>query len=488
MSEHVKYRTATQLLAQLAKGETTSVELVEYYFDRIAQFNGPLNAVVQQYKSSALKDAMQADKERQAGKVKGILHGLPCTIKDSFDVQGWLTTSGANHLKNNRAAQDAPSIARLRAAGMIFMGKTNVPKMTADWQTYNDLYGTTNSPWDLSRSPGGSSGGAAVALAVDFTPVEFGSDLFGSMRVPAHYTGVYAHRCSLGLVSVRGHIPGGGPEDTTEPDLSTAGPMARCAADLRLMMQAVSSFWITPPRIPDFSRYQDRKQYRVCTWFNVPNHPIDSQVEKRLQDLVEKLKAQPGVVVEEAMPNGIDPEQLFDVAVKLSGRLVGTALNARQRLTAGLASLGFRLLSHVQDVPEGMASYYKGMTNDSEEQATTDRLRGEYSALIKELFSHYDVLLMPVSPVMAFHHMQQPVNKRKLKINGTAYSYNEHLFWNMLPTVFGLPATIYPLAKPEGEFPCAIQIISGHFKDDIAIDFAEFCEGITGGFTQPEGY
>ena len=204
MSEHVKYRTATQLLAQLAKGETTSVELVEYYFDRIAQFNGPLNAVVQQYKSSALKDAMQADKERQAGKAKGILHGLPCTIKDSFDVQGWLTTSGANHLKNNRAAQDAPSIARLRAAGMIFMGKTNVPKMTADWQTYNDLYGTTNSPWDLSRSPGGSSGGAAVALAVDFTPVEFGSDLFGSMRVPAHYTGVYAHRCSLGLVSVRG--------------------------------------------------------------------------------------------------------------------------------------------------------------------------------------------------------------------------------------------------------------------------------------------
>jgi len=153
-------------------------------------------------------------------------------------------------LKNNRAAQDAPSIARLRAAGMIFMGKTNVPKMTADWQTYNDLYGTTNSPWDLSRSPGGSSGGAAVALAVDFTPVEFGSDLFGSMRVPAHYTGVYAHRCSLGLVSVRGHIPGGGPEDTTEPDLSTAGPMARCAADLRLMMQAVVRFGLLPRASP----------------------------------------------------------------------------------------------------------------------------------------------------------------------------------------------------------------------------------------------
>ncbi|OCG21785.1 colibactin biosynthesis amidase ClbL [Gilliamella sp. App4-10] len=488
MSDHSQYRTATELLAQLANGETTSVALVEYYFDRIAKFNESLNAVVQLNKASALKDAEQADKDRQAGKAVGILHGLPCTIKDSFDVRGWLTTSGANHLKNNRAVQDAPSIARLRAAGAIFIGKTNVPTMTADWQTYNDLYGTTNSPWDLQRSPGGSSGGAAVALAADFTPVEFGSDLFGSMRVPAHYTGVYAHRCSLGLMSVRGHMPGGGPHDTTEPDLSTSGPMARCAADLRLMMQALNSFWVKPPRIPDFSRYHAHKKYRICTWFNAVNHPLDDQVAERFRNFIEILKAQFGIEIDEAMPAGIDPEQLFDVSVKLSGRLVGTALNARQRLTAGLASLGYRLLSHVQDVPEGMASYYKGMTNDINEQDTTDRLREQYSNLLKELFSHYDILLMPVSPVVAFHHMQQPVNKRKLKINGVAYGYNEHLFWNMLPTVFGLPATIYPLAKQDGELPCAIQIVSGHFNDDITIDFAEFCEGITGGFAKPNGY
>lgn len=488
MSDQSKYRTATELLAQLAKGETTSEELVEYYFDRMAQFNGTLNAVVQEHKVAALNDAKQADKDRQAGKVLGPLHGLPCTIKDSFDVKGWLTTSGANHLKNNRAVQDAPAIARLRAAGMIFMGKTNVPTMTADWQTYNDLYGTTNSPWDLSRSPGGSSGGAAVALAVDFTPVEFGSDLFGSMRVPAHYTGVYAHRCSLGLMSVRGHMPGGGPQDTTEPDLSTAGPMARCAADLRLMMQTLSSFWVKPPRIPDFSCYRARKQYRICTWFSVVNHPLDSQVADRFRYFIEILKVQPGIEIDEAMPAGIDPEQLFDMSVKLSGRLVGTALNARQRLTAGLASLGYRLLSHVQDVPEGMANYYRGMTNNSDEQAATDRLREQYSNLLKELFSNYDILLMPVSPVVAFHHMQQPVSKRKLKINGIPYGYNEHLFWNMLPTAFGLPATIYPLAKQKNELPCGIQIVSGHFNDDITIDFAEFCESISGGFTKPDGY
>lgn len=488
MSEYSNYRSATELLALLAEGKTTSVELVQYYFDRMARFNGVLNAVVQQYKASALKEAEQADNARKLGEKVGILHGLPCTIKDSFDVQGWLTTSGARHLKNNRAVQDAPSVARLREAGAIFMGKTNVPTMTADWQTYNPVYGTTNNPWDLNRTPGGSSGGAAVALAVDFTPVEFGSDLFGSLRVPAHYTGVYSHRCSLGLMSVRGHVPGGDPQDTCEPDLSTAGPMARCAADLRLMMLALSSFWITPPRIPDFTRYHAKTRYRICTWFSAADHPIDSQVAKRFQSFVNALKMQSGIEVDEYMPAAIDPQKLFDMSVKLSGRLVGTALNARQRLTAGLASLGFKLLSYIKDVPDGMSSYYAGMTNNINEQLETDRLRMEYSNLISELFSHYDILLTPVSPVLAFHHMQQITNNRKLMINGVDYDYNEHLFWNMLPTVFGLPATIYPLAKQASELPCGIQMISGHFNDDILIDFVEFCEGISGGFSKPEGY
>ncbi|MEN1374705.1 colibactin biosynthesis amidase ClbL, partial [Pseudomonas aeruginosa] len=139
--------------------ETTSVALVNHYFSRMAQFNKPLNAVVQQHYALALEAAARADRERLEGRARGVLHGLPCTVKESFDVQGWLTTSGAHYLKDNRATQDAPSIARLRAAGAILMGKTNVPMMTADWQTYNDLYGTTHNLWDRQRSPGGSSGG-----------------------------------------------------------------------------------------------------------------------------------------------------------------------------------------------------------------------------------------------------------------------------------------------------------------------------------------
>lgn len=318
--------------------------------------------------------------------------------------------------------------------------------------------------------------------------MEFGSDLFGSLRIPAHYTGVYAHRCSLGLMSVRGHVPGGGPQATDEPDLSTAGPMARSAADLRLMMRALSTFWVEPPRIPDFSRYQAKANYRVCTWFSAPHHEIDQQIAQRFQSFIDKLRAQPGVEVDDAMPADIDPDALFDIAVKLSGRLVSTALNGRQRLTAGLAALGFRLVGKLADVPEGITSYYQGMLKDSGEQRNTDKLRHEYSRVIETLFARYDVLLTPVSPVLAFAHMQQPVRKRKLIVNGEPQDYNEHLFWNMLATVFGLPATVYPLAKTMDELPCGIQIISGHFHDDVTINFAEFCESISGGFTVPEGY
>lgn len=140
--------------------------------------------------------------------------------------------------------------------------------------------------------------------------------------------------------------------------ISTAGPMARSAADLRLMMRALSTFWVEPPRIPDFSRYQAKANYRVCTWFSAPHHEIDQQIAQRFQSFIDKLRAQPGVEVDDAMPADIDPDALFDIAVKLSGRLVSTALNGRQRLTAGLAALGFRLVGKLADVPEGITSYY----------------------------------------------------------------------------------------------------------------------------------
>lgn len=485
------YNSAIELMKLLNDGKLSSEELVKYYFNRIEKFNGKVNSVVEYDKEKALMEAVRADEYRKNGNLRGCLHGLPCTVKESFNVKGMLTTSGAEHLKDNRASENAPSIQRLCDEGAIIIGKTNVPALTADWQTYNDIYGTTSNPWDIRLTTGGSSGGSAAALAADFTSVEFGSDLCGCLRIPAHYTGVYAHRCSLGLLSVRGHIPGGNPGDNSEHDMTSAGPMGRCAADLRLMMKVLYNPWIVPKRKLDFSKnnLKNKDKIKVLAWFNEPGHDVDNKIIDRYNKFLESLTQNPQIEVEYNAPKGVSLDELLNLCMKLCGRLVGTSLTNSQRTRAGLISLGMNLSNILTNGAVGeLKDYYKGMKYDPVEQSETDMLRNEYSKKMKEVFKQYDILLSPISPVLAFSHMHQPFKRRKLKVNGNAVDYNEHLAWNALSTVLGLPATIIPLNKNENELPCGIQIISSHFHDDVTIDFAELCENITGGFKIPTGY
>ncbi|WP_281257727.1 amidase family protein [Paenibacillus donghaensis] len=488
---NLAYLAASEVIRLLEQGEVNSRQLLDYYYGRIDLVNEQLNAVVQQQRETAYAQADQADRDRAEGIKYGPLHGLPLTVKESFNVSGMLTTSGAPHLKHNRATEHAASVQRLVQAGAIILGKTNVPTMTSDWQTYNDLYGTTNNPWDISLTPGGSSGGSAAAVAADCTPVEFGSDLIGCLRIPAHYTGVYAHRCSLGMLSLKGHVPGNPPGDPSEPDLSAAGPMARSAGDLRLMMDVLYDPWVEVPVAPDFRKntLKEQPKIKVLTWFEAPGHELDDRIKRRYADFTEALSGMEGMEVSHGMPAEIQMDDLFELAMKLSGRLVGTSLNSRQRLTASLASLGLRASRLVTKAfPEGLDEYYRAMNQSEVEQEETDRLRQEYNRVITSLLQEYDVLLLPISPVLAIPHMQQAVHRRILEVNGRATGYNEHLIWNILATVFGLPATILPLPCANAELPCGIQIISGHFKDHISIDFAEVCEPLTGGFQIPPGY
>ncbi|GGF69406.1 amidase [Paenibacillus albidus] len=488
---NVAYLAASDVIRLLEQGDVTSRQLLDYYYGRMDLVNEQLNAVVQQQRETAYAQADQADRDRKEGRKHGPLHGLPLTVKESFDVSGMLTTSGAPHLKHNIAAGHAVTVQRLIQAGAIILGKTNVPTMTSDWQTYNDLYGTTNNPWDISLTPGGSSGGSAAALAADCTPVEFGSDLIGCLRIPAHYTGVYAHRCSLGMLSLRGHVPGNPPGDPSEPDLSAAGPLARSARDLRLMMDVLYDPWVDVSVAPDFRKntLKEQAKIRVLTWFEAPGHQLDERIKRRYADFTEALSGMEGVEVHHGMPPEIRMDDLFELAMKLSGRLVGTSFNSRQRLTASLASLGLRASRLVTKAfPEGLDEYYRAMNQSEGEQAETDRLRQHYNGMISSLLQEYDVLLLPISPVLAIPHMQQAVHRRALDVNGQATGYNEHLIWNIPATVFGLPATILPLNRASDELPCGIQIVSGHFKDHISIDFAEICESLTGGFQIPPGY
>ncbi|MBE9913484.1 amidase [Paenibacillus donghaensis] len=485
------YQTASDLIRNLKNGQVTSKQLVEYYFMRIDRLNPDINAVIQQQREAALQQAELADLERQAGKIRGPLHGLPLTIKESFNVKGLPTTSGAKHLRSNIAPDNAPTVQSLLNAGAIITGKTNVPTMTSDWQTYNDIYGTTNNPWDLNLSPGGSSGGSAAALAAGLTPVEFGSDLIGCLRIPAHYTGVFAHRCSLGIMSVRGHVPGSPPDDPSEPDLSAAGPLARCAADLRLMMKVLYKPWLEVPVEPDFSSntLMNKNKIKVLTWFGDTAHEVDASIKRRYEDFVSELSQKPEIEVHDQLPEDIRLDELFELAIQLSARLVGTSFNARQRMVASLASLGLRMSkAFTSAFPEGLDRYYAAMNDGSAEHRRTDQLRQEYHRKFEALFQEYDVLLMPVSPVLAIPHMQQAVHRRSLNVNGRAVGYNEHLIWNVLATVLGLPSTVMPLQYQDGELPCGIQVVSGQFQDDKTIDFAELCEEITGGFVPPIAY
>ena len=485
------YQTAADLIRSLKEEKITSKQLVKYYFARMDRFNPEINAVVQMQRELALQQAEQADIERKEGKIIGLLHGLPMTVKESFNVKGLLTTSGAKHLRNNVASSNASGVQRLLNSGVIIMGKTNVPTMTSDWQTYNDLYGTTNNPWDISLSPGGSSGGSAAALAAGLTPVEFGSDLIGCLRIPAHYTGVYAHRSSLGMLSVKGHVPGNDPLDPSEPDLSAAGPMARCANDLRLIMNVLYDPWIKVPFKPNFNKNTliNKSKIKVMTWFVDTKHDIDVKITRRYKDFVTSLSSRVEIEIHSTMPPEISIDELFEMAIRLSGRLVGSTFNSRQRMIASLASLGLRLSkTFTSAFPEGLDRYYAAMNHGTSEQRLTDQLRYEYHQKFAAFFQEYDVLLLPVSPVLAISHMHQAVHRRSLDVNGEVTGYNEHLIWNVLATVLGLPSTVIPLQHRPGELPCGIQIVSGQFQDNITIDFSEICESVTGGFQSPSAY
>ena len=231
MDQPLHYCTAHELVRMMDAGELTSEALTRALLARISTHNPPLKAIVAVNEEQALAQAREADSQRQAGISGGPLHGIPLTLKDSWQVPGMTCVSGAPVLAGHRPDHPADIVRRLQDAGAIVIGKTNVPYFTSDIQTYNDVYGTTNNPWSRERTPGGSSGGAAAALAAGLTPLEVGSDLAGSIRTPAHFCGIFGHKPSRTLVSFRGHVPGP-PGTISQPDLAEGGPMARSARDL----------------------------------------------------------------------------------------------------------------------------------------------------------------------------------------------------------------------------------------------------------------
>ena len=481
----LEYRTASELVSMLADKRVSAVELVDFAIARIEALDPKINAVVVRDFERAREAAKDADAALARGERRPLL-GLPMTVKEQFNIAGLPTTWGNPKFRDWHPDTDALAVQRLKAAGAIVIGKTNLPLGLTDWQSYNDIYGTTNNPWDLGRTPGGSSGGAAAALAAGFVPLEFGSDIGGSLRCPAHFCGIFSHKPSLELVPQRGSGPPETPVVPVRGDLSVIGPMTRSAADLALELAAVAG----PDELSDGIGYKlalptprhDRlAEFRVLVVDQHPLCPTAKSVSGALNDLAERLGKAGCQVLRNSskLPDLAQTSRVYRELLLASFSADLTQFGAaRERVEAAANALS--------PEDQSLAAFgLRGLTISHPEWIHQSRIRGAVRARWLALFDDVDVVLCPPMPTVAFPHDHSPQFARKLDIDGVKVPYNDQSVWAGLATLNGLPATTMPIGHNDSGLPIGMQIIGGYLQDRTTIAFAGLIEREFGGFTPP---
>lgn len=481
-SGELAFLSATDLAQLIQRKQVSSFELTQYYIKRIEQFDKVLNAVVVRDFERALEAAKLSDASLARGHRLGSLHGVPMTIKETFDVSGLPTTWGVPEQRDHFPLNDATVVEHLKAAGAHFMGKTNVPLRLGDWQSYNDIYGTTNNPWDTERTPGGSSGGSAAALAAGLSGLEFGSDIGGSIRNPSHFCGVYGHKPTYGIVPTLGHNPLG---VVSAPDLNVVGPMARSAEDLELALEVVagpdrfqSSGWrlaLPPPRT------RTLRGLRVAIWPNEDFVPTSAEISDRVQEVGEVL-ARAGAVVSDLARPEISPRESHSTYLNLLGsaglvNLPDEYYSVGQRATAELDANDespFATLARARALDHRSWS-------DHDEARTNLRLRW------RAFFNDWDAVICPISATTAYKHDHRPKPERILAVDAARTSHYEHYFWVGLATVAYLPSTAFPCGLSRDGLPIGLQIIGPEYGDRTTIEVARLIAHVLGGFQAPPG-
>ena len=478
------FRSAKQLAADIRRKKVGCLELLDIYLARMDKYNARLNAIVVTDRDGARRRARAADAALKKGKAWGPLHGVPMTVKESYDVVGMPTTWGAPELKDNRPSRNALAVDRLLGAGVVLFGKSNVPLMLADWQSYNAVYGSTNNPWDLGRTPGGSSGGSAAALAAGLTGIEAGSDIGASIRNPAHYCGVFGHKPTFGIVPPRGQaLPG----RMAQPDIAVIGPLARSADDLALGLSAMAGAdeidgagWQL--RLPAPRRKQLR-EYKVAVMLTDPSSEVDQEVQDRLQALADFLAKKKARVSDRARPD-IDTGEADRVYIQLlrsatSGRQTDDELAKNLEIARRLAP--------------GDESYYarmmRGNTLLHRDWLAFDEARHRMRWKWHAFFEEWDLLLCPPAASAAFPHDQQGERyERTIRVNGKDVPTTDQLFWAGYPGLVSLPATVAPIGFTPTGLPVGVQIVGPQYADRTTIDFARHLEREYQAFTPPPGY
>ncbi|MDY6814634.1 MAG: amidase [Pseudomonadota bacterium] len=473
------YQPAHELLRQLDNGTLTSEQLARALLARIREQNPVINAVVTLDENRVLEQAREADRQRANNQAPGPLHGLPLTLKDTWEVAGMTCTAGAPPLKNYRPQRHADVVRRLEEAGAIILGKTNLPLYAMDLQSYNKLFGVTNNPHDPSRTPGGSSGGAAAALAAGFTPLEVGSDLAGSIRIPTHFCGVFGHKPSRSLVSFRGHIPGP-PGTQSQPDLVEGGPMARNARDLELLLKVIAGPRAAESRswtlTMEPSRIEKLNQARVALWLEDPLCPVEDELIEGYRALGKNLEDR-GALVAEANHPLLGLEHILPVYFNLLGSLTGVSLKPAQRRQMKWIALLERWLHLLGPMTPYIGEYARGVNQRIYEWMQCSEVREKMRAEIESLFRDFDVLLTPITPTAAIHHdHSQPMFRRHITVAGKPRAYTDQFCWIALATLLGLPATSVPIGRTKEGLPYNVQVIGAPGTDLTTIRFGELLE------------
>ena len=467
---------ATAHLQALESKRISALELLDLAFARYQAINPKINAVTVTDMDHARTRAKAIDELRMKGETLGPLAGLPMTIKDSLDVEGMPASSGVAALLK-RPADDAVSVAKARQAGAVIWGKTNLPVMTGDWQSYNPVYGTTNNPWDLARVPGGSSGGAAAALATGITALEIGSDIGGSLRIPASFCGVYAHKPTHGLVSQRGHVPPP-PGIIAEGDLNVVGPMARSVRDLRLLLSVIADGPIGAKAPP-----ADLKGLKVGVWSQEADFPLDPECANALAAFAIWLGEQ-GAVVQPIRPTETGPlmEAYTVLLLSIIGKGQPEKTQRAMRRMRGVVQAMRRL--GIKDPP--WAAQVMASTATHGEWLVANEARARIGERMKAVFGQVDVIIAPATPVCAFPHDHSPFNKRTLMLSdGQRIPYRSMLSWIALATTCGLPATAIPIGPLANGMPFGVQVIGPRGADSRTLAVADAIEQVFGGFTAP---
>jgi amidase len=478
------FATAVELSAALAAKKVSAVELAQDAIDRIERHDGKINAVCARDFSRALDGARAADAALARGE-KGPLLGLPLTVKESYNIAGLATTWGYPAQKDYMPREDALSITRVKEAGGVILGKTNVPLGLGDWQSYNDIYGTTNNPYDLSRTPGGSSGGSSAALAAGFGALSLGSDIGGSLRVPAFHCGVYAHKPTFALVPSRGHTPPPFPPLPVDRDLAVIGPMARSAADLSLLLDVIAGpdpieagkayrLELPPPR------HSGLKNFRVLIIDSDSLLPTDSDVRSGIEKLADLL-GKAGASVARTSPLWPD----FADASRLYMRMLLSFLGANFQAEAyANAQTGAAQLPG--DDKSLRAERLRGVVLSHRDWVIADSGRARLKAQWRELFNSFDAVICPIMPTPAYVQDHSPdQEKRRIRIDGVDYPYTDQLAWPGVATLPGLPATAIPTGfSPQG-LPIGVQIVGPWLEDRTPLKLAELIEREFGGFVPP---